>query len=88
MIRSTQNLANEGFSAKILRTNDLTSKGGTGFFRVLGIASYFFWLITMKHFNSRGWAGLWKSFAIALRGKEIKIFCWGLTGYWEVGVLV
>ena len=75
MRRSTQNLANEGFAAKILRNIDLTSTGWAGVFPVLGTGWYFLWLITIKHFNIRGWMELWKTWGIALRGKEIKIFC-------------
>ena len=79
MRRSTQNLVNEGFAAKILRTKDLKSKGEAGVFPVLGIGWYFLWLIITEHFNIRGWMGLWKTIAMRLRGKEIKIFCGGLT---------
>ena len=58
----------------------LKVEGRDGSFSRFGNCTVFLVVKHCKQFNIREWTGLWKTIAMRLRGKGIKIFCGGLTG--------
>lgn len=80
MNSAVQNLLNEGVAGKIFQSKELWSSGTEGMFPVLGTGWYCSGLNTIRHFSIHGWAELWKTWGMVLRGKGIKIFWEGLTG--------